>query len=138
MRPTTKRRSRQQYADIIFQVMQKAGRPVGAYDLITELRGHDLAPATVYRALDRLIRGGQAHKLESLNAFIACRQQHDAAPAFAICDSCGSVTEFAPCELERTLRKWCRASAFALQRATLELHGTCESCRAETAALKRA
>lgn len=130
MRPTTKRRSRQQYADIIFQVMQKAGRPVGAYDLITELRGHDLAPATVYRALDRLIEDGRAHKLESINAFVACSQHRDnEPPAFAICDSCGNVTEFAECAVSEALRNWCRSRAFAPKAMTLEVHGTCHECQ---------
>ncbi len=50
-----------------------AGRPVSAYEIIDSLRDKAiLAPQTVYRSLDRLIASGAAHRLESLNAFVAC------------------------------------------------------------------
>ena len=128
---SSKRRTGTEHAQSVMNALRKADRPISAYEIMAAIgNGRDLAPATVYRALDRLVREGQVHKLESLNAFIACRhpEQH-ATPAFAICDCCGTVTEFSPRELVAGLAKWCRASAFELKTATLELHGTCQSCQ---------
>ena len=50
------------------------------------------APLQVYRALDKLVETGLVHRLESLNAFVACAHKHchdDCASAFAICEKCG-------------------------------------------------
>jgi Fe2+ or Zn2+ uptake regulation protein len=81
---------------MIVEALRGVGRPVSAYELIDSLREKaTLAPQTVYRSLDRLIADGQAHRLESLNAFVACRHPaHEGAAVFAICDDCGIVTEF--------------------------------------------
>ena len=58
---------------MIVEALKSAGRPVSAYEIIDQLREQAvLAPQTVYRALDRLIASGSAHRLESLNAFVAC------------------------------------------------------------------
>jgi Fur family zinc uptake transcriptional regulator len=43
------------------------------------------------------LKSGFVHRLESLNAFVACAEPHDhshSMTAFAICDKCGQVTEF--------------------------------------------
>lgn len=96
--------------------------------------GNQIAPATVYRALDRLVSERQAYKLESLNAFVACRRPgEDGNPVFAICDSCGSVAEFAAHELMDSFTDWCRSSEFEISTATLELHGRCHSCQVRQA-----
>ena len=91
-----KRQSAHVRDKMISEALRGAGRPVSAYDLINELRDKAiLAPQTVYRSLDRLIADGQVHRLESLNAFVACRHpSHRGAAVFAICDDCGTVTEF--------------------------------------------
>ncbi len=126
-----RRRKGAEHAQGVLEVLRAAGGPLSAYDIIASIGdGHDVAPATVYRALDRLIAAGQAHKLQSLNAYVACK--HDAqceTPAFAICDRCGTVTEFSPRELGKSLAVWCRTSEFELMTTTLELHGVCQSCQ---------
>ena len=53
---------------------------------------HALVLEHLYRALDFLERQGFAHKIKSLNAYVACRQGPDAhAAAFLICDCCGAT-----------------------------------------------
>src|ERR1700761_9777839 len=51
-----------------------ADRPLGAYDLLDKLKEtrKKAAPPTIYRALDFLRTNGLIHRIESLNAFIAC------------------------------------------------------------------
>ncbi|MEI9901416.1 MAG: hypothetical protein WDN31_16205 [Hyphomicrobium sp.] len=78
-RKVTKRRAAPEQDKMIADALRGVGRPVSAYELIEELRDKaSLAPQTVYRSLDRLIADGQAHRLESINAFVACRHpSHD-------------------------------------------------------------
>ena len=73
----------------VLELLLEAGQPVKAYDLIAAY-GSDGAPAkppTVYRALEFLSGQGFAHRIESLNAYVACRRGEEGhAAAFLICD----------------------------------------------------
>lgn len=114
----------------VFDALRASDRPLTAYEILDRLRDVGItAPPTVYRALQRLIREGLAHRLESLNAFVACAHpSHDCAAAFAICDSCGSVTEIADDGLDRQLVAWARQAAFSVESMTVELRGRCAAC----------
>lgn len=128
---TRKRRPAPEQDRLIVEALQRAGRPVSAYEIIDRLRDKAvLAPQTVYRALDRLIAGGQAHRLESLNAFVACRQaEHHGAVVFAICEGCGTVTEFDEPQAIERLAGWAKRHTFSVRQMTLELRGRCAACR---------
>src|SRR3546814_3200364 len=63
----------------VLELVAGQGKPVKAYDLLEMLKDHApgdavgaAAPPTVYRALDFLLANGFIHKLESVNAFVAC------------------------------------------------------------------
>ena len=131
VRKVAKRRPAPEQDKMIVEALRDVGRPVSAYELIEELRDKaSLAPQTVYRSLDRLIAEGQAHRLESLNAFVACRHaSHEGETAvFAICNDCGTVSEFdEPAAVDR-LAAWARKAKFAVDRMTLELRGRCRDC----------
>ena len=130
-RKVAKRRPAPEQDKMIVEALRDVGRPVSAYELIEELRDKaSLAPQTVYRSLDRLIAEGQAHRLESLNAFVACRHaSHEGETAvFAICNDCGTVSEFdEPAAVDR-LAAWARKAKFSVDRMTLELRGRCRDC----------
>ena len=133
MRKQTKRRPAEVQDKIIATALRDAGKPVSAYELIDQLRDEMvLAPQTVYRALGRLIAEGQAHRLESLNAFVACRHhKHDEGTAvFAICESCGAVSEFECAPAVAALDAWAESARFEVERRTIELRGTCRDCAA--------
>jgi Fur family zinc uptake transcriptional regulator len=129
-RKGAKRRPAQEQDKMIVDALRGAGRPVSAYEIIDQLRGKaTLAPQTVYRALDRLIASGSAHRLESLNAFVACAHlAHDGAAVFAICDSCGIVTEFEEPRAIAALAAWAKKAKFQTRTMTLELRGRCAAC----------
>lgn len=114
----------------VFDALRASDRPLTAYEILDRLRDAGItAPPTVYRALQRLIRDGLAHRLESLNAFVACAHpSHDCAAAFAICDSCGLVTEIADSGLDRHLVAWARQTTFTVDSMTVELRGRCAAC----------
>jgi Fur family zinc uptake transcriptional regulator len=132
VRKGAKRRPAPEQDMMIVEALRGVGRPVSAYELIEALREKaTLAPQTVYRSLDRLIADGRAHRLESLNAFVACRHpSHEGTAVFAICDECGTVTEFdEPVAIER-LRGWAKKAKFAVDQMTLEIRGRCRACTA--------
>lgn len=126
----SKRRSAADQDKIIVAALRDAGRPVSAYELMEQLKGSGVtAPPTVYRALQRLIDDGLAHRLESLNAFVACNHPHHTTKAvFAICDGCGSVTEFDSAAAIKALQAWAKGSEFQIRTMTLELRGNCKDC----------
>lgn len=132
---TGKRRPAREHDKLIFAALRESGRPVSAYELIDRLRDRALlAPQTVYRSLDRLIASGTAHRVESLNAFVACRQpseNHQCAAVFAICDECGTVTEFAEPDAVEALGAWAERTKYTIQAMTLELRGRCAACSAK-------
>ena len=116
----------------VLEMLLQAGQPVKAYDLIAAFGdgGAPAKPPTVYRALDFLSKQGLAHRIESLNAYIACgggREGH--AAAFLICDCCGLTREIDPVgagEIERLAG----ARGFSLSALMVEAHGLCQDCRA--------
>jgi Fur family zinc uptake transcriptional regulator len=56
------------------ELLLKEHRALGAYAILDRLRaaGFGSQPPVAYRALDFLTQHGFAHKIERLNAFIAC------------------------------------------------------------------
>jgi Fur family zinc uptake transcriptional regulator len=118
---------------LVSAVLAKAEGPLSAYDILDEVRAEGIrAPLQVYRALDALMAAGLVHRLESLNAFVACCRPHrhseDAMIAFAICEGCGQVSEFSDDEVARRLKSWTSAHAFKPSKTTIEIRGRCHAC----------
>ncbi len=117
---------------LVLGTLSRAGAPLSAYTILDRLRDDGFrAPLQVYRALEKLLQRGLVHRLESLNAFVACAHGHGhdhGLTAFAICDSCGQVSEFADAVVEERLRGWAGQSCFNATRTTIEIRGDCASC----------
>ncbi|MEL1265085.1 Fur family transcriptional regulator [Pseudoxanthomonas putridarboris] len=120
----------------VLELIAEAGKPVKAYDLLEWVRakkgvGAD-APPTVYRALDFLMANGFVHKLESVNAFVACHHPNSAQHSvpFLICDRCHSAVELEDREVVTQLEQRAKALGFQPQAQTLEVHGLCGRCAA--------
>ena len=120
---------------LVLGVLKHAGAPRSAYDILDGLRGDGFrAPLQVYRALDKLVEMGLVHRLESLNAFVACSHPHDheahghGVTAFAICEDCGSVTEFHDETIEGRLSAWQKSRHFKPEKTTIEIRGHCQAC----------
>jgi Fur family zinc uptake transcriptional regulator len=115
----------------VLELLLKAAAPLKAYDLIA-IFGEDGAPAmppTVYRALEFLERLGFAHRIESLNAYVACRldgERHSA--AFLICHCCGAAEEFEP-DLTPG-RTAAEGRGYSVASITIEARGLCPACQA--------
>ncbi len=116
----------------VLSTLQQANGPLTAYALLDRLREQGFsAPAQVYRALERLAGQDLVHRLETLNAYVCCAHQgccQQDLRAFAICDTCGHVDEFADAGLRRSLGRWTKGKGFSLHKSTVELHGECAAC----------
>jgi Fur family transcriptional regulator, zinc uptake regulator len=121
---------------LVLGALSGSNHPLSAYAILDRLREDGLrAPLQVYRALDKLIGNGRVHRLESLNAFVACAHAHcheDCASAFAICEKCGSVTEFSDDGIMSRLRGWSRSAKFMPGKMTVEVRGVCAACAQST------
>lgn len=120
---------------LVLDTLNRASGPRSAYEILDALRGEGLrAPLQVYRALDKLIEMGLAHRLESLSAFVACGEPHvhegGGVTAFAICEKCGHVTEFCDQIVCTRLADWEGAEGFTARRTTIEIRGLCRACAA--------
>lgn len=117
---------------LVQDVLTASSSPLSAYSILDVLRDEGFrAPLQVYRALDKLIEFGLVHKLESLNAFVACTHEACEAnelAAFMICEKCESVSELADVPLTAHLLKLASAHNFAVRQTTVELHGRCQNC----------
>jgi Fur family zinc uptake transcriptional regulator len=119
---------------LVLGALEKAEGPLSAYSILDELRGDGLrAPLQVYRALEKLQEFGLVHRLESINAFVACADPHchgHSMIAFAICQNCGRVDEFADEAVAERLGEWVTAHRFKPAKTTIEIRGHCAACLA--------
>ena len=114
----------------VLELLLQAGAPTKAYDLIAAFgeNGAAAKPPTVYRALDFLSRQGFAHRIESLNAYIACHLgERTHAAAFLICSCCGAAREIEPFAADR-VQAAAAAFGYVLTGVTVEAHGLCPAC----------
>lgn len=102
-----------------------------AYDLLDRLAAEHASarPPTVYRALEFLIDQGLVHRIESLNAYVACPcPEHAHGFQLLICRLCGRVEELHLDEVNAQLFRRARELGFCVERQTIELLGHCEAC----------
>jgi len=105
---------------------------VGAYEVLERLatKGTRLAPISVYRALDALMEAGVVHRLESKNAFFACRIMHGKGRRQLVmsCEQCGNVDEVDGDIIFETIDKVARKAGFEPRVKFVELSGLCANC----------
>ncbi len=115
----------------VLEIVCRAGRPLGAYDILDAMRAQVKrpAPTLVYRALDFLLEQGLIHRLETLHAFIGCTHpDHPHASEFLICTDCGGVRELEDDQVQCSLHQAAAQSGFSPKRRVVEVIGTCAAC----------
>ena len=112
------------------EILLEEHAAMGAYDVLARLNAEGLGskPPVAYRALGFLVDQGFVHRIEQLNAFIACAHPEDAhSPAFMICRSCGTVAE-----AKAQSGKFAQSAAqtgFQIEQTVIEAEGLCPSCQ---------
>lgn len=115
----------------VLELIWQRHEPVGAYDLLDELRAthRRAAPPTVYRALDFLMENGLVHRIESLNAYVGCPHPEQAhSGQFLICRNCGSIGELDDPEIADSVSERAARRGFQAERQTIEVRGLCADC----------
>ncbi len=116
------------------EILLSEHRALGAYDILSRLNadGFGGQPPVAYRALDFLTTHGFVHKIEALNAYVACANPGSDgashAPAFLICRACGKVEEAEADPAKGPLARAAREAGFAIERAVVEAQGLCPAC----------
>ena len=120
-----------------YELILEASGPIKAYDVIDRFHPDGAAkPPTVYRALSFLEQMGLVHRIESLNAFVACgAHDHNLkfghTAGFLLCECCGQSVEIAIPALT-AIEASALDNGFKVNHITLEARGLCRVCQAET------
>ena len=118
---------------IVLDIVEKAKGPLKAYSILFNVQKKGInAPQQIYRALDKLIEAGKIHKIESKNAFVACKNSNcevSKATAFSICESCEIVDEISDEKLSKYLSKFNEKKGMKFKRFNLEFFGLCKKCK---------
>ena len=118
---------------IIFDIIHKSSEPLKAYTILFNVQKKGIkAPPQVYRALDKLVEIGKIHKIESKNAFVACRNSDceiSKATAFSICESCEVDDEISDVKLSKYLSSFNHKKGMKFKRFNLEFFGLCQKCK---------
>lgn len=83
--------------ELVLKALRKHKGPLSAYALLDKLKKVGIkSPPIVYRALDALTTSGEVHKIEALNAFVACNcadNHSHALSVLTVCGKCHKVEE---------------------------------------------
>lgn len=125
----------------VLEILLADHRPMGAYDILEKMadeNGAMPAPPIAYRALEFLQGLGLVHRIDRLNAFVACGLDHGdhaghsacaGGTAFLICEQCHQVTELTGSALQDQLASLAESWGFAVESASIELMGRCSGCQ---------
>lgn len=116
----------------VLEILLQQHQSLGAYDILDHLREEGLGsqPPVAYRALDFLVKHGFAHKIERLNAFIACSHPGEShAPVFMICRQCNAVAETHTNLNDGQLGQLAQEAGFRIEGTVVEVEGLCPKCQ---------
>ena len=113
------------------EILLEQHKALGAYDVLARMASEGLGahPPVAYRALDFLVEHGFAHRIEWLNAFVACPNpsaRHR--PAFMVCRRCRAVAEAETDPAEAPLDASASRIGFRIERTVVEAEGVCPAC----------
>jgi Fur family transcriptional regulator, zinc uptake regulator len=117
--------------ELILAQLRSSSIPLSAYDILKKLSSIGIKSSpTVYRALDILVKNGSVHKINQLNAYVACSCEghQNAVSALTICQDCKKVEELHEHDIIDHLEKLRQYSVNITHTAVVELPITCESC----------
>ena len=118
---------------IVLDIVEKAKGPLKAYSILFNVQKKGInAPQQIYRALDKLIKMGKIHKIESKNAFVACRSSNceiSKTTVFSICENCEMVDEISDTKLSKYLSSFNQKKGMKFKRFNLEFFGLCKKCK---------
>ncbi|MFA5951613.1 MAG: transcriptional repressor [Hyphomicrobium sp.] len=118
---------------MVYEEIAATYTSIGAYDILAKMteKGTRVAPISIYRAIEALLEAGVIHRLESKNAFFACRRMDHRTgrrPLFLSCESCGAVGEVDGQDIFDQIGEAARSVKFAPRVKFVEVQGLCPRC----------
>ena len=118
----------------ILQLVWESQKPIGAYAVMDVYRQRSdraqVAPPTVYRALDFLQEHGLVHKIHSQNTYVmCCAPNHSHGNVIFSCKSCGDAAEINSPAIAKSLSQSSNEIGFTPANQIVEISGLCKSCQ---------
>lgn len=116
----------------VYAELVAVDRPLTAYELIAlqeERQGKKIAPLTIYRHLEFLIKVGLVHKIESTHTYVPCGhpdQGHES--QYLLCTSCGRADEVESEVIQKVLADMAHNRGFKTTKSVVEVTGLCADC----------
>jgi len=114
----------------LLQVLRQCSEPLSLSQVAVEL-GHTLNPATIYRALEALVKVGVVRKVDfqhshTLYELVEGARHHH----HLLCQGCGKVEDVAGCDPKRLEQAILRRSRHfkEIHSHSMEFFGRCKSC----------
>ncbi|MBL1421367.1 MAG: transcriptional repressor [Alphaproteobacteria bacterium] len=116
---------------LVFDALLQSHQASSAYEIVESVakNGKRLQAVQVYRALETLIKMGIVHRIQSMNAYIACtsdEEHHN--PQLLFCSSCKRVAELTSPTISELISKTAEQTQFKLEYGLVELVGLCPEC----------
>ncbi|MFN3233879.1 MAG: Fur family transcriptional regulator [Gammaproteobacteria bacterium] len=115
----------------VLTALAKRNKPMGAYQIIETLSTdkEKINPPTVYRAIEFWIKHGFIHRIESMNAYIACCgfHKHENFCMF-ICNNCNMVTELTMDKFPSGITEQILNKGMTIMSSFTEIYGKCCQC----------
>ncbi len=114
---------------IILQTILNETKHLTAYDILEILsKDKSVKPPTVYRAIDFWLKHDFIHRVESLNAYIICKEHHNHKGfEVFVCEKCNYVDESHFCN-SQILKELQQLTQYKVQSWNIELKGICQKC----------
>lgn len=116
----------------VLSLLLMHNRCVKAYELLEDLKKTHVnaTPPTIYRALEFLISEGLAHRVDSVNAYIACGDPISGTHnLIAICTACNAAAEINDDKIIHVLINCLRRIKFEPTGTAIEIQALCGPCR---------
>lgn len=120
----------------VLTLLLQRGTAIKAYDLLEALREThpQIAPTTVYRPLQFLVELGLVHRIDSLNAYIACTHDDPETLDFLlVCPRCAAISEIEDESVSGLLAKHLEQQGFVAQHHSVEISAICKTCATSNA-----
>lgn len=118
--------------ELVLKALRKCGEPMTAYTLLDALKKTGIkSPPIVYRALEILMEQGSVHKIQTLNAYVACDCTADhkhTLSVLTVCASCDTTEELHDHAIIHQLSALKKHGIPLRDNAVIELPITCGAC----------
>lgn len=117
---------------VVCDVLSESAKPLGAYEILERVKVLGInGPPTVYRALNKLVKLGMAHRVASTRSYVMCRHgsEHTSeAVVMVVCNFCDDVAEVPSKVIHGELESIRTANGFKIRDEIIEISGICRNC----------